>query len=381
LILSLGIQWLGFLVPFSLVQEWLAQTVTPLFAPETFTQLRYSPLVLQWRYLTEENLHFAWWQTGFTGPDWLALGLIMSTVLIGGWLLIRQVGTPADANEAMPNWIYGVALILVTLGVLIRYQPLLSGAGYMEVARQIEAHEEIGDAILNLRPLESQQFANVYHGHMPVYGLFPADPLDSEAQAHLQDLTQRYRRLWVLPDFSPPDRSGWERALRTDAFLLWDETVEIDNRRIVLYALPKAQPLTDTGAGVRFGLPEWVRLNGYGYTEETRTGGELLITLEWESLRPVMENYQIFVHLLDEAGTRVAQRDGQPVLWLRPTSTWQPGERILDRYGMLLPSDLMPGQYRIAVGIYDPQSGERQPVSAGPGAAVELGTIYIGTEE
>ncbi|MBX3001613.1 MAG: hypothetical protein KF893_24030 [Caldilineaceae bacterium] len=377
LILSLSVQWLGLLIPFSLVQNWLEEAVTPLFAPITFTEWGYSPLFLQWRFLAEENLHFAWWRVGEDGPDWLALGLVLGALLVGGWLLARQVQSAQDQGELIPTWVYGAALLLVTLGLLVRYQSPLSGATTLEIAQQIELYEEVDDAILFLRPLESQQFANAYHGTLPVYGLFPVDALDADAAARLADLSQRYRRLWVIPDFALPDRSGWERTLRGSAFLLLDETFGIDTRRLALYALPHAQPLTETGSGVQFGAPAWVRLNSYGYTQSRAPGEELLIALEWESLQPVDKNYQVFVHLLDEGGQRLAQRDGQPVLWLRPTSTWQSGERILDRYGLLLPLDFPVGDYRLSVGLYDPATGERQPVSVGPSAAVELGPIRV----
>jgi hypothetical protein len=376
LILSLSVQWLGMLVPFSLVQNWLAQEVTPLFAPETFTQLRYSPLVLQWRYLTAEHLHFAWWQAGNGAADWLALGLITGAVLVGGWLITRQLFAAAERGEVLPNWIYGLALILVTLVLLVRYQEPLSGVTNVELAGQIQAEEKAGDAILHLRPEETQQFANAYHGRLPGYGLLPAEHLDEEEEKRLALLARQYRRLWVIPDYRLPERSGWERPLRGNAFLLLEQSLA-DGRRLALYALPHAQPLTEIGAGVRFGAPSWARLNGYGYTEATRAGGELLLVLEWESLQPVAENYQVFVHLLNESGARIAQRDGQPVLWLRPTSTWQPGERILDRYGILLNSELAPGRYFIAVGLYDPQSGERQPTNVGPGESVRLGPILV----
>jgi hypothetical protein len=377
LILSLSVQWLGLLIPFSLVQNWLEETVTPLFAPVTFTGWAYSPLILQWRYLAEENLHFAWWRTGDGGPDWMALGLAMGALLVGGWLLARQVQNAQEHGDVMPTWIYGAALLLVTLGLLVRYQSPLSGATTLEIAQQIEIYEEEDDAILFLRPLESQQFANAYHGTLPVYGLFPMDALDAESAARLAELSQRYRRLWVIPDFALPDRSGWERTLRGDTFLLLDETFGLDDRRLALYALPHAQPLTETGIGVQFGKPVWVRLNGYGYTQRTAPGEELLLALEWESLRLVDKNYQVFVHLLDEGGQQLAQRDGQPVLWLRPTSTWQVGERIVDRYALLLPPDFPTGRYRLSVGLYDPDTGERQPVSVGPSAAVELGPIRV----
>ena len=50
------------LLPFtnSLVQDALVAQVQPLFAPETFTQLRYSPLVMQWQFLTPDAIHLAW---------------------------------------------------------------------------------------------------------------------------------------------------------------------------------------------------------------------------------------------------------------------------------------------------------------------------------
>ena len=48
------------------------------------------------------------------------------------------------------------------------------------------------------------------------------------------------------------------------------------------------------------------------------------------------------------------------------------------RYGLLLPADLPVGSYTIAVGLYDPESGQRLPVSAGPrDYAIELGPILV----
>jgi hypothetical protein len=104
----------------------------------------------------------------------------------------------------------------------------------------------------------------------------------------------------------------------------------------------------------------------------------LLLALRWESLRPMQNNYQVFVHLLNANNDKLAQRDGQPVQWLRPTSTWQPGEKIIDRYGMILPADLPTGTYTIAVGLYDPVTGQRLPISAGPrDYAIELGPVVV----
>jgi hypothetical protein len=155
-----------------------------------------------------------------------------------------------------------------------------------------------------------------------------------------------------------------------------------------LYALAAAQKLTEFGLGTVFGDPElaepvtpangWFRLNGYALPLTLQPGDALALGLLWESLQPVDYDYQVFVHFLDRDGNKVAQRDGQPVQWLRPTSTWQAGEQIVDHYGLLLPDSTPTGRYTIAVGLYDPVTGQRLPVSAGPSSyAIELGPVDV----
>ncbi len=74
--LSVGVQWLGLLIPYGFVQDWLVETIQPLFAPATFLELQYSPLVAQWRFLLPANIHLAWWR-GEAWPgtvDWFGFG-------------------------------------------------------------------------------------------------------------------------------------------------------------------------------------------------------------------------------------------------------------------------------------------------------------------
>jgi hypothetical protein len=196
----------------------------------------------------------------------------------------------------------------------------------------------------------------------------------------------------VAPGAILPEQSGWERHLRTHDFLLQEARLsESGGERLALYALAQAQAesLVESGVGTIFGDPAqqeraidesngWIRLKSYGLTTELAPGDALLLALRWESLRAVQYDYHVFVHLVNSQGEKLAQRDGQPVQWLRPISTWQPGEEIVDHYGLLLPDDLAPGQYTILVGLYDPVSGQRLPLSAGPGDfAVELGPVLV----
>jgi hypothetical protein len=390
-VLSFGVQWLGLLIPFALVQDWLAANMQPLFAPETFTRVVLSPLVLQWQYITPQNIHLAWWRG--ERVDWSALLATVAAALLGLVQLARAqqqkpVATPGDRPNI--QWLYGLLLCVLAIALLVRYQATLSSATYSAIAGRIAQQEQEGDAILFLQPTQTQEFANVYHGALPTYGLHPRNTLAAEDEGWLDHLVGAYARLWVVPDASAPEQSGWERALRTNDYLLQETHLPApDNARFALYASALVEPLVEAGLGTVFGDPAlaergvdenngWIRLHGYALTTETSPGGAILLSLRWESIRPVDYNYHVFVHLLDGRGEKVMQRDGQPVQWMRPISTWQPGEEIVDHYGLLLADDIPTGEYTIAVGLYDPVSGQRLPISAGPGDfAIELGPLLI----
>ncbi len=75
-------------------------------------------------------------------------------------------------------------------------------------------------------------------------------------------------------------------------------------------------------------------------------------------------SYKMFVHLIDASTeTIVAQEDTVPRQWTYPTSWWEQGEVVADT--ITLPfSRPAGGRYRLQVGFYDPDSGERLPLSS-----------------
>ena len=393
---SVAVQWLGMLVPFGLAQEWLATNFQPLYAQETFMRFDTSPLVLQWQFLTPGNVHLAWWRASQVSGSFNWIGFLAPIAgIVAGLLMISRIlhqpeksRKSVDVNSSR-NWIYGLGLCLIALAILTYYQPYLSDGDNRAIAGHIFAQEQPGDAILHLVPQETQPFANTYHGRLPAYGLFARENLDPTDAELLAQLRSSKRRLWVVPDSTAPERSGWESTLRSDDFLLIDSRPAGESgNRMALYALSNAHSLTQVGLGTIFGDPNepgavtvdngWIQLEGYALTEQTHSGQEVLIMLAWRSLKAIDYDYHVFVHLLNSDGDKVAQRDGQPVQWMRPTSTWTPKEEIVDRYGMLLPVDLPAGNYTVAVGLYDPMSGQRLPTSAGPGDyAVELGPVQV----
>ena len=99
----------------------------------------------------------------------------------------------------------------------------------------------------------------------------------------------------------------------------------------------------------------------------------LTLTLAWQVVEPVAEDYTVFVHVLDGAGTKVAQRDARPCDGECPTTTWQPGQVIMDRYQLDLAPDAGASEpAQLAVGLYLLESGDRASV-----VGREDGTVFL----
>ncbi|MBC7223362.1 MAG: hypothetical protein H5T59_03665 [Anaerolineae bacterium] len=101
-----------------------------------------------------------------------------------------------------------------------------------------------------------------------------------------------------------------------------------------------------------------------------RPGQSLYVTLYWQALGPVSEDYTVFTHLLgpfnpETGGPVWAGHDGQPLAGSYPTSRWAGGEWVLDQHEIPLPSDLPPGTYQLEAGMYLLATGERLPVEVG----------------
>jgi hypothetical protein len=82
-----------------------------------------------------------------------------------------------------------------------------------------------------------------------------------------------------------------------------------------------------------------------------------------------------------EEGEIASQHDGMPVGGLYPTTLWKAGEEVEDEHPLSLSTDLVPGDYRLLVGLYRPETGERLPVLGSDGQPVgdsaELATVPL----
>ncbi len=93
-----------------------------------------------------------------------------------------------------------------------------------------------------------------------------------------------------------------------------------------------------------------------------RPGDVLSVTLTWRADGRPSRGYTVFVHLISESGQIATQGDGPPQGGEYPTSFWDAGERIADTHILTIPPDAPPGQYRLYLGLYVLETGERLPI-------------------
>ncbi len=118
---------------------------------------------------------------------------------------------------------------------------------------------------------------------------------------------------------------------------------------------PMSHPLAQP-----FRLGNQIELLGYDLDKEVLSAGEpASLTLYWRALTIIHAEYKVFVHLIDADGKIVSQSDAAPANWTRPTTGWITGEVVADTHTLQVPAGSAPGNYRIAVGMYEPHDLER----------------------
>jgi hypothetical protein len=138
-------------------------------------------------------------------------------------------------------------------------------------------------------------------------------------------------------------------------------------------------------ARVEYKLGDAIELVAFEVAE-TQVGMEQPIDLRlyWRVHAPLLSDYSVFVHLYDETGNLVSVADARPLQGAYLTNQWQVGETIEDRRQIALPAGAEPGNYQLAVGLYDPVSLNRLPVQdqngqRAPEDAIRLQVVTFGS--
>jgi 4-amino-4-deoxy-L-arabinose transferase-like glycosyltransferase len=117
-------------------------------------------------------------------------------------------------------------------------------------------------------------------------------------------------------------------------------------------------PAMQHALGTRFG--RGITLLGYDLQPAAlRPGQALTVTLYWQPEQAISDSFKVSVQLLADDLHVVAQEDSVPVGWTYPTTAWLPGEVIADQHVVALKPELVTGEYRLIVALYEEQGKTR----------------------
>jgi hypothetical protein len=88
----------------------------------------------------------------------------------------------------------------------------------------------------------------------------------------------------------------------------------------------------------------------------------IILTLYWRAEALMDVPYTVFVHLLDSEGRFRGQDDTPPGGGEFPTTSWVPGEYLVDEHSVQISGDAEPGPHLLEIGLYDPATSVRLPL-------------------
>jgi uncharacterized membrane protein len=151
----------------------------------------------------------------------------------------------------------------------------------------------------------------------------------------------------------------------------WARLLQVKDFKVVMEPRILATPSPQNSLDVDFGK---IRLLGYDLKREERGARDaVLLTLYWQAQERMDTSYIVFAQLLDPAGRVRSQSDSVPQSGGYPTFWWLPGEVVVDAIRLELPpEEVRAPSYRLIVGLYDPVSNIRLPVTGQGRDYVEL---------
>lgn len=195
------------------------------------------------------------------------------------------------------------------------------------------------------------------------------EPLDG-ITTRIATATQKSKRLWFVL-YKGTYAANYDLKAYMDA-TFFPASGRWQGETLYLLYLAPSGPWQDSSPRARF--ENGMTLESARFNPAVTPGGEFGVELVWKAEAQLAQDYKVFVHLYDAEGRLVAQHDAFPVNDLRPPTSWQVGEEILDHHGVVIPENA-PSTLRLVVGLYDPQTGERLTIDGAD--SLTIGEIRV----
>jgi len=203
--------------------------------------------------------------------------------------------------------------------------------------------------------------------------------------AQLESVLKESPRTWLVID-------GWRLAARFDLDFIrtvaeqMDVVYEGQGVRVLLAEGRRLVSEPETGRAVEANFGYQVELARYELSDDhLLPGSDMFLTLYWKALQPVNKEYTVFVHLRGSDGSTISQDDYPPLKNLYPTYYWSEGEMVPDPRVLPVPREVVPGWYRLEVGLYGSSDEQRLPVVDDDGSEVRdsvvVDYVWVGEEK
>ncbi|MEM7028336.1 MAG: hypothetical protein AAF629_01995 [Chloroflexota bacterium] len=332
-------------------------------------------------------------------PRYLVMGLPLFYLIVAGGLETIRSRLTIHMKGSAP-YLYGflIAGILALHGqalwtdVRIAYQT--PETAYDRAFQYVAAHRQPDDIVLTMNPTP----AALYLDQLDFFAMqsdadqfllnretIPIDrwlgrPWLGTAAAFNRVINQHPQVWFVVDTIRLPVyyRGDWQALLQSQMDLVWAE-----DEALVYRTKLERHPIPDTPDFLtNINFDHQITLQGHSQTITPATSdaeGRLHLTLFWQAETNIDTDYTIFVHIRDQDGMAVAQKDSQPINGKYPSSRWQIDETVIDQHTIPLSADLSSGTYQIWAGLYQLENLARLAVvdDASGENAVLLGDIII----
>jgi 4-amino-4-deoxy-L-arabinose transferase-like glycosyltransferase len=334
--------------------------------------------------------------------------------LTAAWMAVLAVSwLSRRLKHARPAWLWGEAVgdpisrpltCMLVLGSLLLLVPAARETvtqqewGYDLAFEELGEQWREGDIVVTIVPFACELYLPQcdYYASGRAYEEYVFDksgvlvdrwvgaPLLSSA-AQLEDVLRGGSRVWFVVD-------GWRLAARFDLDFIrtvveqMDVVEEVQGVRLLRAQGFQQRPEPEVGESLAVTFGEQIALTGYELSSDALSpSSELCLTLYWKALEPVAEEYTVFVHLRGPGGSLVCQDDYPPLENLYPTYYWAEDETVPDPRRLTIPGDVVPGWYRLEVGLYRSGDGVRlavgQEAGSSEGDFVVLDYVWVGGDE
>jgi hypothetical protein len=261
----------------------------------------------------------------------------------------------------------------------------------LELAEDLNTAADSNDVILLDRALYTDIFINYQKSATTIVTLpyatveFVTDenvnaPIEKQigigTLTALNWLPGHYNSAWLVASSSLFEPNMFRPIERYLAFRYFPaQEITVSPRARAIRYLPYVAPDGESGIPVNAVFDDRLELVGFdlpaGDTVTAQTG--LPVSLVWQVLEPLDVDYNIGLLLMDSNGVVQADHNGPPQGTFGKMSAWQTGITYRDNHGLW---NLQPGEYQLALAVYNWQTGERLKLADGSDL-LQLGAITV----